>query len=124
MFIDIEESSKMTAEKLCKILEQHGVYVMKESSSRSKHQYKHSLACKETYFCVRSLVDICFCRIRIVLHHQISSDDAKFVVSCFQVLIKHVIRISSFFFFSFVFIDFASLTIPFGFSLFGLEFCS
>lgn len=56
IFIDIEEGSKMTAEKLCKNLEEHGIVVMRESSSR----------------------------IRIVLHHQISNEDVKFTLSCFQ----------------------------------------
>lgn len=43
VFIDIEESSKMTAERLCKYLEQHGVFVMEESSSRFVLSFKFSI---------------------------------------------------------------------------------
>ncbi|KAM6577106.1 hypothetical protein CsatB_028943 [Cannabis sativa] len=56
IFIDILEHSKLNAEKLRKKLEEHGIFVMQESSSR----------------------------IRIVMHHQISFKDAQFTLSCFQ----------------------------------------
>ncbi|XP_022142947.1 probable low-specificity L-threonine aldolase 1 [Momordica charantia] len=56
IYIDIEEGSTITGEKLCKILEEHGILVMPESSSR----------------------------IRIVLHHQISATDVQYTLSCFQ----------------------------------------
>jgi len=56
MYFDIEESSKFTAEKLCKFLEERGILLMAESSSR----------------------------VRIVLHHQISESDVQYTLSCFQ----------------------------------------
>jgi threonine aldolase len=58
MYFDIEESSKFTAEKLCKFLEERGILLMAESSSR----------------------------VRIVLHHQISESDVQYTLSCFQVI--------------------------------------
>ncbi|KAG2696758.1 hypothetical protein I3760_07G074200 [Carya illinoinensis] len=56
IFFDIEESSKFTAEKLCKYLEEHGILVMQEGPLS----------------------------IRIVLHHQISESDVQYTLSCFQ----------------------------------------
>ncbi|KAG7970243.1 hypothetical protein I3843_07G072600 [Carya illinoinensis] len=56
IFFDIEESTKFTAEKLCKYLEEHGILVMQEGPLR----------------------------IRIVLHHQISESDVQYTLSCFQ----------------------------------------
>jgi len=56
MYFDIEESSKFTAEKLCKFLEERGILLMAESSSR----------------------------VRIVIHHQISESDVQYTLSCFQ----------------------------------------
>ncbi|XVF31016.1 hypothetical protein REPUB_Repub16aG0109100 [Reevesia pubescens] len=56
IYFDIEEGSKFTAEKLYKNLEEHGVLVMPEGPSR----------------------------MRIVLHHQISSSDVQYTLSCFQ----------------------------------------
>ncbi|KAA3486426.1 putative low-specificity L-threonine aldolase 1 [Gossypium australe] len=58
IFFDIVEGSKITAEKLCKKLEEHGVLVMLEGPLR----------------------------MRIVLHHQISSSDVLYTLSCFQVI--------------------------------------
>ncbi|GLT95115.1 hypothetical protein SLE2022_128170 [Rubroshorea leprosula] len=56
IFIGMVEGSKITGEKLFKILKKHGVLVMLVTSSR----------------------------IRIIMHHQISDDDVKRTVSCFQ----------------------------------------
>ncbi|GLT95114.1 hypothetical protein SLE2022_128160 [Rubroshorea leprosula] len=56
IFIDIVEGSKITGEKLCKNLGEHGVLVMPETSSR----------------------------IRIVMHHQISASDVQYTLLCFQ----------------------------------------
>lgn len=56
IFVDIKEDSTITGEKLSKILEEHGILVLPESSSR----------------------------IRIVLHHQISATDIQYTLSCFQ----------------------------------------
>lgn len=56
VYVDIEESSKLTAEKLCKYLEEHGILVMQESPSS----------------------------IRLVLHHQISESDVQYTLSWFQ----------------------------------------
>ncbi|KAG4167002.1 hypothetical protein ERO13_A13G167800v2 [Gossypium hirsutum] len=56
IFFDIVEGSKITAEKLYKKLEEHGVLVMLEGPLR----------------------------MRIVLHHQISSSDVLYTLSCFQ----------------------------------------
>ncbi|KAL5566872.1 hypothetical protein UlMin_030036 [Ulmus minor] len=60
IYIDIVEGSKMTVEKLCKKLEEHGIFVMPESSSR----------------------------FRIVLHHQISASDVPYTLSCFQKILN------------------------------------
>ncbi|KAK8545476.1 hypothetical protein V6N13_066757 [Hibiscus sabdariffa] len=56
IFFDILEGSKLTAEKLYNNLEEHGVLVMPEGPYR----------------------------MRIVLHHQISSSDVHYTLSCFQ----------------------------------------
>ncbi|XP_059435943.1 low-specificity L-threonine aldolase 1-like [Corylus avellana] len=56
IFFEVEESSKITAEKLCKYLEEHGILVMQESLSK----------------------------VRIVVHHQISESDVQYTLSCFQ----------------------------------------
>ncbi|KAK6232935.1 Aromatic amino acid beta-eliminating lyase/threonine aldolase - like 1 [Theobroma cacao] len=56
IYFDIVEGSKLTAEKLYKNLEEHGVLVMPEGPAR----------------------------MRIVLHHQISSSDVQYTLSCFQ----------------------------------------
>ncbi|XVE89990.1 hypothetical protein DITRI_Ditri20bG0041200 [Diplodiscus trichospermus] len=56
IYFDVVEGSKITAEKLYKNLEEHGVLVMPEGPSR----------------------------MRIVLHHQISSSDVQYTLSCFQ----------------------------------------
>lgn len=56
IFFDVVEGAKITAEKLCKNLEQHGILVMQESPVR----------------------------IRAVLHHQISESDVQYALSCFK----------------------------------------
>ncbi|OMO72097.1 Aromatic amino acid beta-eliminating lyase/threonine aldolase [Corchorus capsularis] len=56
IYFDIVEGSKFTAAKLYKNLEEHGVLVMPEGPMR----------------------------MRIVLHHQISSSDVQYTLSCFQ----------------------------------------
>ncbi|KAF5740486.1 Threonine aldolase 1 isoform 1 [Tripterygium wilfordii] len=56
IFFDILEDSKLTAEKLCENLKEHGVLLMQEGPSR----------------------------IRAVLHHQISEDDVQYTLSRFQ----------------------------------------
>ncbi|KAL5566879.1 hypothetical protein UlMin_030043 [Ulmus minor] len=56
VFIDIVEGSKMTTEKLCKKLEEHGIFVLAQSSSR----------------------------FRIVIHHQISPNDVSYTLSCIE----------------------------------------
>ncbi|KAJ4719735.1 putative L-allo-threonine aldolase [Melia azedarach] len=56
VYFDVIEGLKMNAESLCKNMEEHGVLVMPESSSR----------------------------IRVVLHHQISVSDVQYTLSCFQ----------------------------------------
>ncbi|KAJ7973551.1 L-allo-threonine aldolase [Quillaja saponaria] len=62
IFIDIEESSRTTAAKLFKDLEERGVLVMPESSTR----------------------------LRIVLHYQISESDVQYTLSSFQQAVKGV----------------------------------
>ncbi|XP_028753355.1 probable low-specificity L-threonine aldolase 1 [Neltuma alba] len=62
IFIDIEESSRITAGKLFKDLEQRGILLMLESSKR----------------------------LRIVMHHQISASDVQYALSCFQQAVKGV----------------------------------
>ncbi|RZB45247.1 putative low-specificity L-threonine aldolase 1 isoform B [Glycine soja] len=59
VFIDIEEGTKTRAEKICKYMEERGILVMQESSSR----------------------------MRVVLHHQISASDVQYALSCFQVML-------------------------------------
>ncbi|OMO96154.1 Aromatic amino acid beta-eliminating lyase/threonine aldolase [Corchorus olitorius] len=56
IYFDLVEGSKLTAAKLYKNLEEHGVLVMPEGPMR----------------------------MRIVLHHQISSSDVQYTISCFQ----------------------------------------
>ncbi|XWS42571.1 hypothetical protein CRYUN_Cryun16bG0025900 [Craigia yunnanensis] len=56
IYFDIVEGSKITAEKLYKNLEERGILVMPQGPSR----------------------------VRIVLHHQISSSDVQYTLSCFQ----------------------------------------
>ncbi|KAF8394274.1 hypothetical protein HHK36_020481 [Tetracentron sinense] len=56
VFFDILESSKITVEKLSKVLEEHGILVIPVSSSS----------------------------IRVVLHHQISESNVQYVLSCIQ----------------------------------------
>jgi hypothetical protein len=43
IYFEIEESSKFIAEKLCKYLEEHGILVMSESSSRFVLSHKKQL---------------------------------------------------------------------------------
>ncbi|CAN1176775.1 Low-specificity L-threonine aldolase 1 [Linum perenne] len=56
VYVDLEESSNLTAEKLYKNLQQHGVVVMLEGPYS----------------------------IRIVIHHQISESDVQYTISCFK----------------------------------------
>ncbi|XP_022747590.1 probable low-specificity L-threonine aldolase 1 [Durio zibethinus] len=56
IYVDIVEGSKITGEQLYMNLMEHGVLVMPEAPSR----------------------------MRIVLHHQISSSDVQYTLSCFQ----------------------------------------
>ncbi|CAI0464792.1 unnamed protein product [Linum tenue] len=56
IYVDLEESSNLTAEKLYKNLQQHGVVVMLEGPYS----------------------------IRIVIHHQISETDVQYTLSCFK----------------------------------------
>ncbi|CAN0892860.1 Low-specificity L-threonine aldolase 1 [Linum grandiflorum] len=56
VYVDLEESSNLTAEKLYKNLQQHGVVVMLEGPYS----------------------------IRIVIHHQISESDVQYTLSCFK----------------------------------------
>ncbi|KAF9661122.1 hypothetical protein SADUNF_Sadunf19G0034900 [Salix dunnii] len=56
IFFKVEEGAKLTAEKLCKNLEQHGILVMQESPIS----------------------------IRVVIHHQISESDVQYTLSCFK----------------------------------------
>ncbi|XP_015875563.3 low-specificity L-threonine aldolase 1 [Ziziphus jujuba] len=56
IYVDVVEGSKLTAEKLCKKLAEHGVLLMQEGSSR----------------------------FRVVLHYQISWNDVQYTLSCFQ----------------------------------------
>ncbi|PIA45391.1 hypothetical protein AQUCO_01700739v1 [Aquilegia coerulea] len=56
VFFDVLEGSNIIVDKLCKILEDHGILIMPVSSSS----------------------------IRIVLHHQISESDAQYTLSCIQ----------------------------------------
>ncbi|KAM7491561.1 hypothetical protein LguiA_034482 [Lonicera macranthoides] len=58
VYFDILEGSN-SAPKLCKTLEEHGILLMPDSSSR----------------------------IRVVIHHQISANDVQFTLSCIQVYI-------------------------------------
>ncbi|KAG6588305.1 putative low-specificity L-threonine aldolase 1, partial [Cucurbita argyrosperma subsp. sororia] len=56
IFLEIEQDSKISLESLCKNLEEHGILLMQESSSR----------------------------IRIVVHHQISASDVKYTINCIK----------------------------------------
>ncbi|KAB5512053.1 hypothetical protein DKX38_029081 [Salix brachista] len=56
IFFNVVEGAKLTAEKLCKNLEQHGILVMQESPTS----------------------------IRVVIHHQISESDVQYTLSCFK----------------------------------------
>ncbi|KAJ6422744.1 hypothetical protein OIU84_027669 [Salix udensis] len=56
IFFKVLEGAKLTAEKLCKNLEQHGILVMQESPTS----------------------------IRVVIHHQISESDVQYTLSCFK----------------------------------------
>ncbi|XP_059665751.1 probable low-specificity L-threonine aldolase 2 isoform X2 [Cornus florida] len=56
VYFDILESSNITAPKLCKHLEDRGILVMPDSSTR----------------------------IRLVIHHQISGSDVQYTLSCIQ----------------------------------------
>ncbi|KAJ6360011.1 hypothetical protein OIU77_004090 [Salix suchowensis] len=56
IYFDVVEGAKITAETLCKNLEQHGILVMQESPIS----------------------------IRVVLHHQISASDVQYTLSCFK----------------------------------------
>ncbi|OVA02388.1 Aromatic amino acid beta-eliminating lyase/threonine aldolase [Macleaya cordata] len=56
IFFDTLEGSNIMVDKLCKILEEHGVLMMPVSSSS----------------------------IRLVLHHQISDSDVQYAISCIQ----------------------------------------
>ncbi|KAJ6349328.1 hypothetical protein OIU77_006837 [Salix suchowensis] len=56
IFFKVVEGAKLTAEKLCKNLEQHGILVMQESLTS----------------------------IRVVIHHQISESDVQYTLSCFK----------------------------------------
>ncbi|GMI79572.1 threonine aldolase 1 [Hibiscus trionum] len=56
VIFDIVEGLEITAEKLSKLLAEHGVFVMPRGPSR----------------------------MRMVLHHQISSSDVQYTLSCFQ----------------------------------------
>ncbi|WVY98798.1 hypothetical protein V8G54_030949 [Vigna mungo] len=62
VFIDIEDGMRTGAEKIRKYLEERGILVMQESSSR----------------------------LRVVLHHQISASDVQYALSCFQQAVKGV----------------------------------
>ncbi|XP_061352263.1 low-specificity L-threonine aldolase 1-like isoform X1 [Gastrolobium bilobum] len=62
IYINIEEGSRTTAEMICKYLEERGILLMQESSSR----------------------------LRVVLHHQISASDLQYALSCFQHAVKGV----------------------------------
>ncbi|KAK4776820.1 hypothetical protein SAY86_005508 [Trapa natans] len=56
MYFDIEEGSNMTALKLRKKLEEHGILIMFDNSSR----------------------------VRLVMHHQISEGDVQYTISCLK----------------------------------------
>ncbi|XP_030472210.1 low-specificity L-threonine aldolase 1 [Syzygium oleosum] len=56
LYFDINEGSNMTVQKLCKNLEEHGILMMPETSTR----------------------------VRLVVHHQISENDVHYALSCFQ----------------------------------------
>ncbi|KAL9855771.1 putative low-specificity L-threonine aldolase 1 [Arabidopsis thaliana] len=57
IFMDMEDGSRFTAEKLRKNLEENGILLIRGNSSR----------------------------IRIVIHHQITTSDVHYTLSCFQV---------------------------------------
>ncbi|KAL9331348.1 hypothetical protein ACSQ67_000958 [Phaseolus vulgaris] len=59
VFIDIEDGIQTRAEKICKYLEERGILLMQESSSR----------------------------MRVVLHHQISASDVQYALSCFKAML-------------------------------------
>jgi threonine aldolase len=56
IFMDMEDGSRLTAEKLRKNLEENGILLIRGNSSR----------------------------IRIVIHHQITTSDVHYTLSCFQ----------------------------------------
>ncbi|GAB2277624.1 Putative low-specificity L-threonine aldolase 1 [Dionaea muscipula] len=65
VYFDILESTNVTAKQLCKMLEEHGILVIPESSSR----------------------------IRIVIHHQISENDVLCTLSSIQLAVDSLPRV-------------------------------
>jgi hypothetical protein len=55
MFFEVEESSKITAGKLCKYLEEHGILVMQESSSMYVLPHKKQLRVMNSFVISPSL---------------------------------------------------------------------
>ncbi|CAH8383942.1 unnamed protein product [Eruca vesicaria subsp. sativa] len=62
IFMDMEDRSKLTAEKLRKSLNEYGILVIPENSSR----------------------------IRMVVHHQITISDVHYTLSCFQQAVQMI----------------------------------
>lgn len=60
IFFDIDESSKLTAEELCNYLEEHGIHVMQESSSRSVLPHKKHLRVMNPFVISLSLFVLVF----------------------------------------------------------------
>ncbi|KAE8734654.1 putative low-specificity L-threonine aldolase 1 [Hibiscus syriacus] len=81
--VDIVEGSKFTAEQLYKNLEEHGVLVV----PRGAIQHSESpggLNKNDSIYQIWKFNGTYQTKIRIVLHHQISSSDVQYTSSCFQ----------------------------------------
>ncbi|MCO5582883.1 hypothetical protein L7F22_036784 [Adiantum nelumboides] len=61
VFVEVMEDSRLSAEGICQALRDHGVLVMAPSK----------------------------CKIRAVVHHQISQDDVEHAIACFQNTLAH-----------------------------------
>ncbi|RDX65935.1 putative low-specificity L-threonine aldolase 1, partial [Mucuna pruriens] len=88
VYIDIEEGTRTTAEKIRKYLEERGILLIQESSSRSSFP--------STTFSLLQIIEIIVnftmksSQFRVVLHHQISTSDVQYALSCFQQAVKGV----------------------------------
>lgn len=97
VYFEILEGSNITALKLGKIMEEHGILLMPDSSSRCyifiKKKKKKQVVHKSwnriisPYMWILRMKMI-LCRVRIVIHHQVSASDVQYTLSCIKV--QHV----------------------------------